>query len=96
MRIPRLTPIDGHGWPTVYTDDVDEESGLEMDEELCGACVYEHREIHIDRSLPPEERASTWLHEIIHARFPDLPEATVARLEAGLFPILRDTVWRRR
>lgn len=99
-RIPSLTSLAGIPVRVRRVPDVRKETerlGYEAgNENLAGVCLRNPKgkkgmEILVDSTLPLREQSSTFLHEVIHALFPDLSESMVLKIERGLFPIL----WRR-
>lgn len=59
MRLPRSMKINGEKW-TVRLKHL-AHRGLD------GICLPRTREIFIDICLTPEERAETFIHEVLHA-----------------------------
>lgn len=55
---------------------------------LYGDCNYELRRIRVDDRLTGSDRLDTLLHELIHARWPDIAEESVAEFAGMLTTVL--------
>lgn len=63
MRIPKTFQVKGKTWSVKYEFKLnDPEHGP-----CVGLCDPDKRIIYIDRLLPPDEKAKTFLHELGHA-----------------------------
>lgn len=91
MRIPRAVLVRGEWWDVVEVEGLT--YGDDSDEEVEGCCLYDAREIRLEKDAEPADKAATLFHEIVHAACPDLPEHTVAYVEEHLWPVLLEN-WR--
>jgi hypothetical protein len=55
---------------------------------IYGDCDYQKKVIRIDSKLYGETKLDTMLHELIHARWPDLCETSVCEFASELAAIL--------
>jgi hypothetical protein len=62
---------------------------------LYGDCNYDLRRIRIDQRLTGTDLLDTLLHELIHARWPDLAEESVAEFAGILTTVLEQEGYRR-
>jgi hypothetical protein len=62
---------------------------------LYGDCNYDLRRIRIDERLAGTDLLDTLLHELIHARWPDLAEESVAEFAGILTTVLEQEGYRR-
>lgn len=89
MRLPRSLSINGELWTVVLKPMA--KRGLH------GLCNYRKREIIIDVELPLLEREETFLHEVMHAcwpeRWPSTEEKMIRRLSPRLLDALKSARW---
>lgn len=89
-RLPRTLMLAGKRWRVRIVRDLVNDDG----EDVEGLCFKERRVIMIDADQTPVERASTLVHEVIHALFPEgvvgyrTEERIVAALEAPILAAL--------
>lgn len=86
MNLPRSITINGKRWSVRL--------GALRARGLYGTCNYRRRVITIDREASAEERAETFLHELLHACLPErwsvrAEERMVRRLAPRLLSALR-------
>lgn len=67
-----------------YVSDLRDDDGHKLD-----GCVTSANEILLEKDLLPMDRVSTLIHEVIHVAAPDLPEATVLRIEHAVFQAIK-------
>jgi len=48
---------------------------------VAGLCVYRTNRIYISTAQSPPDRLKTLIHELLHARFPDLDESVADECE---------------
>lgn len=60
--------IDGQAWKMRF---------CRVSKDIFGDCDYEEKTIRISNKLTGEEKLNTILHELIHARWPDIAELSV-------------------
>lgn len=60
-----------------------------------GVCDYQTRTIKVCSGLPAHELLDTLLHELIHARWPDIAEESVVEFAAILAAAVTDWGFRR-
>jgi hypothetical protein len=90
VKLPRALVINGERWRIVRKP-------------LCrrgryGQCNYRTREIQIDSELVGDERAETFVHELLHACLPEdwaptAEERMIERLAPRLLSALRGLGW---
>jgi hypothetical protein len=59
-----------------------------------GDCNYQRRTIRISDKLAGEDRLNTLIHEVVHARFPDLAEDPVSEFADTLAAIVHHAGFR--
>lgn len=62
---------------------------------IYGDCNYELRRIRVDERLAGSDYLDTLLHELIHARWPDISEEAVAEFAGLLTTVLEQEGYRR-
>lgn len=62
---------------------------------IYGDCNYELRRIRLDERLAGSDYLDTLLHELIHARWPDISESSVAEFAGLLTTVLEQEGYRR-
>lgn len=92
VRLPKKVEINGRTWRVVVKPLVHRG--------MSGQCVHRKREIQIERDLPADEVAETFLHELMHACLTEdvanrTEETLVARLAPRLLAALKGIGWAR-
>jgi hypothetical protein len=65
MYIPKSVRIKKSKWKIILSD-------IKLDTKMYnGLCIHQSREILIDPNLPRNEIEETFIHELLHACFPD-------------------------
>ena len=86
MRPRSITiPIDGNKWKVIFRRPT-ESDYIGVEEDDIGLCVSEEQKIFVDPD--PDTVVSTYLHEVLHAVFPQLSEDAIISGENAVLDAL--------